>query len=180
MPQVANIPIVAAPPEEKLGPAMQALTVNQRRFVVAFLETGGSDQNRAAELAGYGGTPGARKVIACRMMQNPAIMAAIREQADVMLRGDAIMAAAVLRSIANDRAHKDRFKAAVELLNRSGLIVATQHNVNVQVDVRTDAEIMADIRRMVGSNPELRKIAAEVIDGDFEEVKPDDLSDIFE
>lgn len=135
--------------EEYLGEAMLALTPNQRAFVTALLIFGGVKQTEAALAAGYGGNPRSAAVVACRMMRNPRILAAMREEADRRLRSGALLASSALIEIVGDRAHRDRFKAAVELLNRGGLLVETQHRVIVENDSRTTEEIKREVEGML-------------------------------
>ena len=179
--------MIQAPPEYSLGPAMLALSKPMRCFVVALLETGGIDATRAAGAAGYGGTQNSQWQAAHRLSHNPKVMLAIKEEADKRLRAGAILAASALVEICGDVRHKDRFKAAQELLNRAGLIVQTEHKVIVE-DNRTTDEIEQAIillARRNGIDPTkllgpANKAAqkAEAIDGEFEEV--DDLSDLME
>lgn len=147
--QTHHDPIVEVRDESELGEAMLACTPAQRAFVVALVETGAQDHARAAEMAGIGGSTASAAVWACRTIRNPKVIAAIHEEADMALRGDALLGRAVLKEIALDRAHKDRFKAGVELLNRAGLIVETHHRLIVQDDRRTNDEIRKDVEGML-------------------------------
>ncbi len=167
---------------DHLGPAMQALNEGQRNFVIALLETGAKDNTLAAEMAGYSGTQGSRKVQAYRLIHNPKVLAAIREEGERRLRSGAILGASVLIEIASDTMHKDRFKAAVELLNRSGLLVETQHRVIVENDTRSAEQIRSEVvelfkRLNPGQPPPLA--LAKPIDVEYAEVSdPDDISDL--
>lgn len=164
---------VTVPDEGDLGDAMLQLTQNQRGFVVALLETGGQDAGKAAALAGIGGNSNASQVYASRAMRNPAILAAIREEADRRLRSGGILGASVLVEIASDHKHKDRFKAGVELLNRSGLIVEQTHRV-IHEEQRSDAEIERAVKLLaekMGMDPtKLLGSAVPVVEGEFTEV----------
>jgi phage terminase small subunit len=180
--------LVLVPPEKKLGPAMQALTPPQQRFVIAMVQTGGRCNARAAAMAGYGGTEEARWNAGYRLAHNAKVIAAIREEAERTLRSAPILATAVLFDIANDPAHKDRFKAAVELFNRAGMIVQTEHKVIVEDDRRTRHEIEEaiillakrnglDPTKLLGS-PAKAAVTPDVVDADYEEVDEDDISDL--
>jgi phage terminase small subunit len=187
--KLGGIQIIQDPPEENLGPAMRALNAGQRRFVIALLETGASNNTVAAGLAGYGGTEGSRRVMAHNLAHNPKVQAAIKEEADRRLRAGALLAASALVEIAGNPMHKDRFKASVELLNRAGLIVQTEHKVIVE-DNRLSEEIEqgiialsqrlgVDPTKLLGNNSKAAQkanIKAQAIDAEFTEV--DDLSDI--
>ncbi len=184
--QTANLPVIAVPPEEVLGPAMRALTEARRAFVTAMLETGAQSASAAAGIAGFGGTEGARRVAAHRMMHDPKVMAAIREEADRRLSSSAILAASALVEIAGDKFHKDRFKASVELLNRAGLLVETRHKITVE-DNRSDSEVeqaiillarkhSLDPRALLGYSPASEKPKVE--DAEFEELSSEGLEDL--
>lgn len=181
--------MIADPPESDLGPAMRALSQSQRRFVLALLETGAQDNTVAAGMAGYGGTEGSRKVAAHRLAHNPKVQAAIKEEADRRLRAGALLAASALVEIAGNSMHKDRFKASVELLNRAGLVVRTEHKVIVEDNRLSDEieqgiialaqRIGVDPTRLLGSGSKAAQKANAkqlAIDGEYTEV--DDLSDI--
>lgn len=181
---------VLVPDESHLGPAMKALPAARRRFVVALLDTGGTNNTRAAGLAGYGGTEAARKVAGHRLAHHPKVQAAIREEANKRLHSGSILGASVLMEIAANPQHKDRYKAAVELLNRGGLIVETQHRVTV-TDERSDDEIKArvvllaekfgmDPAKLLGASASSVKTEPDVVDAEFEEVGTDaGLEDLF-
>jgi phage terminase small subunit len=146
---LARVSTVPMPNEADLGDAMLQITEAQRGFVIAFLETGGQEHQRAAWMAGFGNSMEAAAVAASRMMRNPNVLAAIREEADRRLKSGAILGASVLVEIASDTKHKDRFKAGVELLNRSGLIVEQTHRV-IHEDHRSDAELERAVVNLAG------------------------------
>lgn len=158
-----------------LGPAMLAILPQQRAFVYALVETGGQDNTKAAALAGYGGTPGSTRVQAHRLAHDPKVLDAIREVADERLRSGAILGAEVLIEIAKDPTHKDRFRSAVELMNRAGMLVATriEHRVVHQHD---DAALIARVQELAKTldmDPKLLLGSAGVItDAEFEVVAP--------
>ena len=167
----ANLPAVTlAPPSDMMGPAMSALTEKQQAFVIAMLETGGGNHALAARVAGYADTDGAARVRGHQNMRNLKILAALREEADKRIRSGALLGASALWEIAKDTTHKDRFKASVELLNRSGLQVVTQHKVIVE-DNRSQEEIVARavaLAQKLGVDP--KKLLADygvVLDADF-------------
>jgi len=160
----------------KLGPAMSALNERQRAFVYAMLQTGGSlgDYTECARMAGYAETTNqSLRAQAYKLSHHPGIQAAIAEMADERIRTGAIIGASRLIEIASDPTHKDSLKASIELLNRSGLLVTTQHKVIVE----HDADDLEKIKRIVASAKALgldaRKllgeagVAREVIDAEF-------------
>lgn len=177
------------PSDTECGEAMRLLTGSQRAFVIALVESGADDHTACAMRAGYGGTPGSAAVVASRMMRNPKIIAAIREEADRALQGDALLGRAVLVSIAQDIRHKDRFKAGVELLNRAGLLVETRQRITIE-DNRDDDALREEVQSMLAKlfeQPVPAKLAhtetlhappVAAVDAEFTEVDPNDISDI--
>lgn len=170
-------------PEEELGSSMQALTGNQRAFVIALVELGAKNPTQAAMMAGYGGTDAARRTAAKELMRNPKVLDAIREEADKRLRSGALLAASRLIEIASNPLDLNSFKACVELLNRADLIVATKHEVTV-TDNRTTDEVMntilalakrnnIDPKTLLGYNP-----AEKVVEGEFTEATTEGLEDL--
>jgi len=168
------------------GKAMAAILPKQRAFVIAFVETGGQSASKAARISGYGGTPSSTRVAASRLMHDEGVLAAIREETDKKLRGSLLLGFSALEEIAKDAFHKDRLKAATELLNRGGLLLATTHNVNVNVSTpQGDKEVLDKITVLaarLGLDPQLligkaRGSAAPVeddaIDADWEDVEDD-------
>ena len=120
-------------PEAQLGPAMRALSPMMRQFVLALLQTG-CTQAKAAELAGYKGGPNTWKAMGWKLAHDSRVQAALHEEAQKLIRTTAVMAIGVVTEIAQDRAvnPKDRLKAALELLNRSGLHAQTEHRVTLE------------------------------------------------
>lgn len=153
---------------EEHGPAMLALTEPQRSFVLHYCDTGGINAGEAARRAGYGNNKDSQTVTASRMLRQPRILAALREVADRRLKAGAIMAASAIVEIAGDALHRDRFKAATELLNRAGLVVEGVSRVIVE-DHRTPEEIERRIRDLAERlGIDANKILGQsmVIDGD--------------
>lgn len=183
--KITREPLVSVPIDSTLGPKMRALTMPQRAFVVAMCETGGQDHSKAALMAGYGGTENSTKVAACRLAHDPRVLEAIREEAEKRLQSGAILGASVMVEIAMDKLHKDRFKAADNLLNRAGLLVETQHRVIVENDNRPIGELRAavleQLRGLFGKDAALPPALTAPIDGEYTEVPADDdLGDLYQ
>lgn len=179
--------IVAAYPPildtQGLGPAMIELNPQQRAFVYALLDTGGQSNTKAAALSGYApGNPDAQRVTAYRLAHDPKVLAAIKEEANRRLHSGAILGASVLLEIANDPTHKDRFKAASELLSRGGLVMATEHKVTVEHrDDKGLIDKITVLANSLGLDPrQLLGNAAPAVDAEFEDVTPstDGLEDL--
>lgn len=165
-------PMIPVPPDEDCGEAMKTCNPRERAFVVHYVMTGGRNQTESALQAGYCSPDknNAAAVTAMRLLRRPRILAALREEAEKAMKTCVILATEVLREIAMDPSHRDRFKAAVELLNRSGLLVETQHRVTVQDDRRSVEEIRAEIvevfKRVFADRPVPPELA-EPIDVEF-------------
>lgn len=157
----------------KMGPAMVALEPKQRAFVLAFVDTGGQDATKAARMAGYGGdNPQSVRVTAHRLTHDAKVLEAIREVADSRIRSEALMAMEVIVEIAKDPTHKDRFAAAKEIANRSGLMVVQKSEVVHRTEDEADKikRIIA-LARGLGVDPrQLLGSAGVVLDADFEVV----------
>lgn len=168
--------------DDHLGPAMKVLTEKQRSFVYALVQTGGNAAQAAAS-AGYGAnshSPEARenayRVRGYQLSHDVKVLAAIKEEAEKRLHSGALIAASALLEMATDPLNKNRFKASVELLNRAGLTVATEHKVTVEHRGNT-GEIGARIRELVRElGPDLQRIAgpdtAAIIDAEYSDVTP--------
>jgi phage terminase small subunit len=166
--------------KHEYGPAMARLGAMQQKFVEAYMEMGGrpSRATDAALQAGYANkNKNALSATASRLITNPRVIAAIREEADLRVRAGAILGASVLIQIAEDPTHKQQFKAAVELLNRADLIVASKHEVTVD-DKRPDKDELVgrvnDLAERLGIDPNilLSKQSPKLID-----VTPEEAGD---
>ena len=143
---------------------------------MALVENGGN-QTRAAITAGY--SEEFAKSIGSRLARNPKVTAAIKEMADQRVRSSAVNAMDVIIEIMRDPTHKDRFKAAIEVANRSGLIVTTQHEVKVAHTV-DDTQMVERIRQLAtGLGLDAKQLLGsvgvdldKVIDAEFTEVTP--------
>lgn len=147
----ANLPAIRPPADDECGPAMLALTKPQQTFVKALVEHGARSNTEAAMLAGYGGSPQAANVAAKNLMRTRAVLEAIREETDKLQRSFALRAIHNIARIADTPGDKDCYKANLELLNRAGLIVATEHKVVVE-DNRGREEILKAIVHMAKKN----------------------------
>lgn len=161
----------------ELGPAMDALSAKQRKFVMAMVGHPGITQAEAARQAGYSDIKDGAKVRGHLLAHSPAVQAAIREVAGLRLNSNSLLAADVLIEIANDpeASRKDRMKAAVYLLDRTGFGAAQTINVNKTLTDRTGKAVMERIKELAakhGLDP-MKLLAQEpqaVLDGEFTEV----------
>lgn len=161
---------------------MQALTVRQRGFVVAMLELGNTNYQRAAMLAGYSmDNKKAAAVTGHRLAHDDRVQSAIQEEATRRLNASVIMAVSTLVQIAEDpkTQTKDRLKAIEMIANRTGLHATTEHRVQVE-HVTTNEETLerlARLSKVLGLEPAklLGSIGAKIvgdkiIDAEFTEV----------
>lgn len=164
--------------DHEFGPAMAALTEKQRGFVMAMIEFPGITFADAARRAGYSDTADGAKVRGHYCAHNPAVQAAIREEAGKRLNSASLTAANVLMTLLTDEAvePKDRIKAAGMLLDRSGFGAAQTINVNKTTTDRTGKAIMERIAALaqkhgLDTKALLSGPAPAVVDAEFSEVK---------
>lgn len=155
---------------------MTALEPQQRAWVLAYLETGCRSATEAARLAGYapGGAPQSVRMAGHRLKNDEKVLAAIKELAEKRVKSGAYLAMSVLREIAEDPTHKDRFKAAVEMLNRAGMIVVQKQEVEHKhlMDAREVAAGIRQFAKELGLDETKLLGAAGYTDVDFEVVSP--------
>ncbi len=90
-------------------------------------------------------------------------------------RSGALLGASVLVEIAKDQLHKDRFKAAKELLGHNGFNIISEHKVTVE-HVPDDKERIAgiiDMAKRLGVDPrEFLGAYGVTVDAEFKVVTP--------
>lgn len=166
--------IVQLPPHNEWGPAVKALTEKQRLWLFRYIDNGGKKAAAAID-AGY--PKEWANDTGSKLSRNPSILAAIKEVAESRIRGSAVTAIDVMIQIMNDPTHKDRFRAAIEVANRSGMIVATQHEVKVTTqDDSSTIQRIAILARQLGMDPVKllgsAGVQGEIIDAEFVEIDP--------
>jgi hypothetical protein len=152
--------------ETELGPKMAALVPKQRLFVLAMLADPGGFQGSWAEAAGYSTKGDSHHVVACRLMQDPRIIAASQEVARQHLgsNGPALGVKNLLR-IATDQKHPKNYEASLAILNRCGM----SEKVEVRIEHTVDDRSMIDICRRMAAEmgiPLEMLIGANTIDGE--------------
>lgn len=168
--------------------ALSRLTEKQRRFVEAYLTTGGQNESEAARLAGYSQTnPNGCAVEGFRLMRNDKVIAAIKEEAAKRINGGVLLGASVLVEIASDPLHKDRLKAAQSLLDRGGMMaISKSEHLHIIEDNRSDAELIQfitaqaklnglDPKSLLGFDPAEK---SEIIDAESAEIEEYEEPDI--
>lgn len=161
---------------EEFGPAMAALTEQQRGFVLAMVTIPGCTFRRAALEAGYSDSSEAAKVSGHRCAHNPAVQAAIREEAGKRLNSLSVVAANVMMDVMLDGAvdAKTKLKAAAAVLDRTGFAAAQTINVNKTTTDRTGKAIMeriAALSQKLGVDPGKLLSGPAPVDAEFSEVK---------
>jgi hypothetical protein len=126
----------------------------------------------AIKWAGYSSvSPNAVDTQAYRISHHPGVQQAILEESQKLMRREGPKSIRTLVEIRDNKKNepKDRTKAAIELLNRSGFHAISQHNVNVEhhlSEAETDRRILLAAKELGLSETEARKML--VAPGDFE------------
>jgi len=121
---------------------MAALSDKHRQFVIEMVNLGLTKKAaaKAAESAGFSSLHG------YKLMRDQRILDALREESGKQLAGGVVVGVQTLIDIAQDRDHKDRFKAAKELAAINGF--TAEHKVTVQHVTRDLKDMISDIRSM--------------------------------
>jgi hypothetical protein len=113
------------------GPAMLALNLRHRRFVVMLFDRPGIPAVTALKLAGYKGKDASAQKQSYRLMHNPDVMAAIKEYAAVADTHQIPAATGAYRDILNNPKSRDRLTAAKHVMERAGLGPSRESHVTV-------------------------------------------------
>lgn len=170
------------PEEARLGPAMRKLAPRARAFVLALVELGGSNQTRAAIMAGYEGTPASLNVTASRLAADPRVQEALLEEATALMRGSALQAVATTVKIMSDEREsgRTRLTAAARVLEYAGLQPTQEIKVTHEVTITRQQQIeeVKNTAKKLGMDPrKLLGAAGIVLDGEFEEITNDKAGD---
>lgn len=177
--------MIELPPDEDLGPAMRLLSPAHRQFVLAYIADGGDCLKEAAAAAGYGTTEGSQRVAGHRLFKRADVQAAILEEARAL--GKAGLVKAVLtEQMLLERSDQPavQLKAAENIQNRHGMAVAQKVEVTHTIQTKTTAELEDELRRLrediAAENENVAaRLPPSVIEGEFTEADPNDLSDLF-
>ena len=138
--------IAISPDRSHDGKAMASLPEQQRAFVSRLMELGPTKKAaaKAAKDVGYSPLNG------YKLMRDERILAAIREEATKRLAGAALTGVNVLIEIAQDRHHKDQFKAAKHLAGINGFtteqrIVVEHAHYDTKEKIREIRAIAAEL-----------------------------------
>lgn len=190
-------------PDEDCGPAMKALAPMQRRFVVAWLALGSGHGTavQAAKLAGYGSGSDTEKkahnvqrTMAYKLSHDPAVLAAIQEEAFTRMRALPALVVEKLVDIAtNEPDVRVRAKVLLALADRVGFHAITEQHVKVEDVSKTDEALAQRLNKLLQSNPDNMKFVpkqlmkhldpkllpapsetdTQISDAEFTEVDPD-------
>lgn len=174
-----TLPAVPTDDVADYGPAMLACNERQRQYVEIMVSRPNCSHALAARRAGYGNAAtnhNTMRQIAFKVAHNPKVIEAIREVALQRMNTSTLLAANVLAQIAASPTaqDKDKIKAALGLLDRTGF--GAQQNINVQktvtrkVDVATAAQKIAEFKRRFPTQFAKLIGGPDVIDGEFTEV----------
>lgn len=135
---------IELPPEEDLGPCMQALVEKQRKFVFAWVRSGGVEPTKCARAAGYSDASEGCKVAAFRLLRSEKVQAALREEADRTLNRHAVVAILGLGDLLNSENEKIRLQAIENVLDRTGYGRKTFQDITVEhTDGRSTDALLA-------------------------------------
>jgi phage terminase small subunit len=128
---------------------MAALNERQRAFVVAMVTIPGCSFKRAALEAGYSDASDGAKVRGHLLAHSPGIQAAIREEAGKRLSALSVVAANVMMDVmlSDDSGPKEKLKAAMAVLDRTGFAAAQNINVNKTITDNSGKAVMERIQR---------------------------------
>lgn len=171
------------------GPAMQALSDKQKRFVINVVELGGgpSKFTECAKRAGYtADSPGSLGQTVYRLVHSDKIQAALEEEARRRLKTGMVQAVSGLLALAERCADTDpkvALKAYEAILNRTGLPSQSEQKVTVEHKL-SDQELLNRVNKLGGSlGVDLSKLLPPpktvetsplpVIDAEFVEVEED-------
>lgn len=150
----------------RFGPAMTALTEKQRAFVIAWNNSGGINAAECARAAGYASGRGKEWMAAHRQLHDPAVAAAMIEDAQARLRADLPEVLDRIDAIANNPQDKNHFKALQMKAHHGGLIetVRTEHTEHIRLTFEQKIERIKALEAQVGDSL--------ITDAQYEEVAP--------
>jgi hypothetical protein len=166
-----------------LGPAMMALTDQQRAFVISHNNSGGRNGAESARAAGYAVKTARQEAL--RQLHNPKIQAALLEDIKTRFTGDLGLVYEGVRKIATTAGHTQQLKALELMAHHGGLVQNQKIDMTVTHEVDFTG-LMADAKTLVGAltsvDPKLREALATkfgpVTDAEFEDVTPVTLEDL--
>ncbi len=168
-------------PEYDTRSAMFGLSPQRQAFVEAMVAGGATPQfvERAAAQAGYATKYG------WALMREPRILAALREEAAKGLLGGALIGQKVLIEIATNSEHKDRFRAAKELLAHSGFTITQTVELKIDQTNSEARELIKEIKEFAkATGLDAKQLLGSIgvrdviVDAEFVEVKESPIEPI--
>lgn len=148
---MANVVPIESPNSDDLGPAMLALDDKRRRFVVGWVRNRGKNAAAVARASGFSDKSEGAKVQAFRLLRQPKILAALKEEAERQLDATAALAILHLGGLVEHKDPKVQQAAIDSVLDRKGFGRRTTQDIRVEhVDTRSTAELLAEVRRLTG------------------------------
>jgi len=149
----------------ELGPAMQALTEKQRKFVLSLYElpAGRGALTRAAQRAGYGGKPNSVRQIAHALWNNEKVRRAFQEVGYKYIGTTAVAAIQAARELIFQPEHPDHLKACRMFIDRGWPLenltkqqIDVTHTQRVELDprvmLRLAEELNVPLEKLVGAS----------------------------
>lgn len=160
-------------PRIEWGPAMAAITPQQRKFVQVLYENPGIDGVKALRKIGYMGNMEAAKKMSFRLRHNVKVLDAIAEYGRHEYQAKLSLAVGAADEILRDPKHRDRVKVLHGVLDRVGMHTVSETRVTHQISI----EDMKHQLRALLAKPALKTLLPSpneepvVLDAHFTEVK---------
>ena len=156
--------------------AFNSLTPNARAFVLAVVESGGTNITRAARMAGYTGTDASLQAHSSRLCVDPKVQLALTEVAMGLAKSSSLLAVTqLLKMIEHSQSEKTKLTAITKLINLIGLepekTVNMKHTIEVEPTTKERVDEIVRMAKEVGIDP--RKLlgkAGVIVDAEFAEV----------
>ena len=149
------------------GGAMAKLTGRKRKFVIAMMQQGVNPKACRKAAAEAGLTPD----YGWKLMRDPDILAALREEATKRMAGAALVGVNVMLEIAQTPGHKQQYQAAKDLAAINGYTseqrIVVEH---IDADSRKQIQQIREMAQQLGMDPKQLIEAAGIIDAEFEDV----------
>jgi hypothetical protein len=152
------------------GKALASLSDQQRAFVLRLMELGPTKKAaaKAATDVGFSQWNG------YKLMRDERILAAIHEESAKQLAGGVLIGVKRLIEIAQDKEHRDSYKAAKELAAMNGFSAEQRIVVeHVSTDTREQIRQIRAMAIELGLNPEQLIKSAGIVEAEFTEVEDD-------
>jgi phage terminase small subunit len=153
------------------GPAMNALNDRQRKFVMAWNNSGYSNASECARAAGYfDAGNGAIAVQAHSLLHNPRIQAAVIEDAKARLTGDLGSTWDEVDKIAKNPQHTRQLDALKLKLTHAGMIekTAIEHQITVSPTLEQQIDELIRIKGRENVDPRYLR----VLEGEYKDITP--------